>query len=67
MMTCRICGKTQDEHHMFEPDYKVPSGCKCNPREWVRPDKIPEICKNYTEDNGLCKNCEHLPECHSTP
>ncbi len=60
---CAKCGLTKEEHHDFQP-IEVPDGCVCNIKEWGNPRKIPPICSNYVDDNGLCKNCEHEEKCH---
>lgn len=65
---CRVCGLPEEKHHVFEP-YIVHKNCKCDPEDWGDPSNIPKICDNYEECEeeyykGVCKNCEHLKECH---
>ena len=62
---CIHCGLPEPEHCIFEPAI-VPEGCQCDPVEWENPGNLPPICDNFEElgRTGLCKNCEHLRECH---
>ena len=62
---CKKCGKTEDEHCKFDP-VVIPKGCVCNPNNWFVSGKIPSVCSHHEEDSSvcLCKNCEHLKECH---
>jgi len=64
---CLVCGLYEDEHHEFRKP-NLPLGCKCDAREWLRPDHIPPVCEKFTEDgtfdDTLCDGCQHLKECH---
>jgi hypothetical protein len=66
MKICKVCGETQEEHHI--PDWlEIPAGCVCNWREWdfERLSSLPPVCDHY-EGNGTqnCSRCEHDKECH---
>lgn len=63
---CSKCGMAKEDHCIFDP-IEVPKNCKCEPREWGDVSNIPDVCNNfepYGDDKELCKNCEHLKECH---
>lgn len=68
MTPCKHCGRPEEEHHAFDPDYKRPEGCQCEPREWLYPNDIPPVCNEYVEPiskfDGYCKTCEHGEKCH---
>ena len=63
---CKVCGQPESTHHQFEP-VQIPKNCQCNWQEWGNPEKIPDICEKFepmSKEPDLCKNCEHLKECH---
>jgi hypothetical protein len=65
---CRECGKTERDHHEFDPMMPDPR-CMCDPRDWFD-DGITRICPEFTprdedqEQDGRCKVCEHVEACH---
>ena len=69
MKICKVCGETQEEHHI--PDWlEIPDGCVCNWREWGYDgmSSLPPVCDHY-EGNGTqnCSRCEHDKACHAAP
>jgi hypothetical protein len=65
MKLCRICGKSEDDHHAFDP-VELPPGCVCDPGTWGESwKKLPPVCDKYDGDGvENCKKCEHDKECH---
>ena len=59
---CKHCGKPENEHHEFEPNW--PSWCKCDPHTW---GKLPSpVCAEFTgDDDQYCSTCEHDKACHT--
>ena len=69
-ITCKICGKTKEQHHEFEPDYESvrPKGCICDLEEWDDAKTITPVCNHFeplVDDWELCKNCQHEVGCHT--
>ena len=62
---CALCGKSESEHHGFEPVLKMPQGCVCDPGDWMGVSKTTPICAKFNGSYGPhCANCEHDRECH---
>lgn len=61
---CLHCKEEESAHHAFEPEWKLPEGCLCDPSEWLVPPRA--ICEafNGRSGDGTCFNCEHIEECH---
>ena len=61
---CRYCGRTEDEHCIFEP-FDLPPGCQCDPNTWGNATVKP-ICSKFMAPNfGMyCTVCEHDEACH---
>ena len=63
---CRVCGRTESEHHAFEPEFEggTPGNCQCDLETW-RGGTITKICDSYDGDGHQhCRNCEHDEACH---
>jgi len=64
MSICRICGRPEEDHHVFDGGPLFPEGCVCDPYTWNN-EEISPICEKYV-GNGLtyCERCEHDLGCH---
>jgi hypothetical protein len=63
-MMCKICGKPEEDHHVFEPEVVFPKGCVCDRKTWG--DPVRSICHEYVAgEDERCKNCEHDKCCHA--
>ena len=75
--TCANCGMDERDHaggkkHNIGEDgcifipINAPAGCVCYSLEWNNPEKIPAVCKKFSNiKNGkICDKCEHDEECH---
>ena len=64
---CVCCFLPKSDHHDYEPLY-LPDGCKCEPMIWGNPFEIPNVCRNFIQDqkqmDDFCKYCQHPSECH---
>lgn len=61
---CARCGERASEHCDFLP-VLVPDKCQCDPNNWLDPENIPPVCGSFAvDDDGLCGECSHPPECH---
>jgi hypothetical protein len=62
---CAVCGKTEEEHHAWDP-VRRPTGCRCSVTDWRDRRDIPTVCEKYEGDgNDYCKRCEHDRKCHA--
>lgn len=65
MMTCRVCGLAEDEHHTVVS--QMPVGCRCDPGTWCV-DKVCPPCASFVASVGAtsyCRTCLHDAACHA--